>query len=152
MGAHAKNKGANGEREVIGLLQPIIDSVFGLDLEADEVNGLGRFELGVPELRRNLEQVRSGGHDVEGIPWLAIEVKRQEQLGINNWWEQTIRQAGEKALPVLIFKQNRKKWRVMMYGSIEGLLKARVEISLEDFKEWFRLAMIEEKNRRDSHG
>lgn len=64
---------------------------------------------------RNLDQTRDGGHDLNGIPGLSIEVKRQEKLQINTWWKQTIRQADKVVgTPVLAYRQNRKPWRFIV--------------------------------------
>ncbi len=91
-----RTKGASAEREVIQLLAPVIEP-FGI------------------ELKRNLEQTRSGGCDLVGIPGMAIEVKRQENLAINSWWSQTVRQALQrKEMPVLIFRQSRQRWKVCL--------------------------------------
>lgn len=94
MGSSQRNKGANGERELAKLLY-------------------GR--LGV-ELKRNLEQSRIGGYDLVGLPF-AIEVKRHEELRVNEWWAQASHQAidarnatGDYTIPVLAWRQSRKPW------------------------------------------
>jgi len=129
VGRGSKNKGANAEREVAALLQPIIDRVY---------NDAG---LVPPKMERNLEQTRGGGYDLIGIDWLALEVKRQEQLSINSWWGQTLRQARSNQMPVLIYRQNRKKWRVMMFGGLKvqngKWLKVTVDITIEEFQKFF---------------
>lgn len=89
MGSSQRNKGANGERELAKLLYD---------------------RLGI-ELKRNLEQSRNGGYDLEGLPDFAIEVKRHEKLEVNKWWEQTVSQAERSnRIPVLAYRQNRKPW------------------------------------------
>jgi hypothetical protein len=100
-----RNKGHDGEREVVKLLKPIVETI-----------------LGEGKLRRNLMQTREGGHDICGLDHLAIEVKRCETLEIEKWWKQTLRQAEQAGglIPVLMFRQNRGKWRVMMFGRIGG--------------------------------
>lgn len=115
-----RNKGHDGEREVINLLKPMIDEIVGEGV-----------------LRRNLNQSRQGGHDVAGLDFLAIEVKRCETLEIEKWWQQTLRQAEQAggAIPVLIYRQNRKAWHVVMLGWV-GMKMMRVTIGWEDFKEW----------------
>ena len=115
-----RQKGHDGEREIVKLLQPIVELV-----------------LGEKRLVRNLQQTRQGGHDICGLEHLAIEVKRCETLEIEKWWKQTLRQsamAGD-AIPVLMFRQNRGKWRVMMYGWI-GTMTCRVEIDMLTFGLW----------------
>ena len=126
-------KGANGEREIVNLLEPIVRRVYA---------SMGR-EL--PEkniLQRNQNQSAVGGSDLSNTFGLAIEVKRQEQLAIPAWWKQCTDAAernGER--PVLIYRQNNKRWNVVMnmyaglpYGS-QFIFPA--QISMEDFQVWF---------------
>lgn len=113
----ARMKGQDGEREVIKLLEPIVRN------------------CGQGMLFRNLNQTREGGHDIVGLDWLAIEVKRQETLDIESWWAQTLRQAGNDKVPVLVYRQNRKAWQVCMWGKV-GEITCRVQISFDIFKVW----------------
>lgn len=130
-GSFARNKGQRGEREVRDLIQPIVDKVCA--------------ELGLDamEIKRNLNQSREGGHDLIGLSWIAIEVKRQEVLQLDKWWIQAEEQAmriSSSAIPVLIYKQNRQKWRVRMIGWLHGGdcgCKGLVDIGLPDFLAWF---------------
>ena len=102
---NARNKGASGERELAMLLM-----------------GWG-LEIGVKlDLERNLEQWRSGGHDLIGVPGLAIEVKRVEVLAVASWWQQAVRQAERvKAVPMLAYRGNRKPWRFMVRAPVSFL-------------------------------
>lgn len=93
---NARAKGQRGEREAIAVLQPIVDVVYG---------------PGVLVLERNLTQTRGGGYDIVGLPWLALEVKRQESGSSSQWWRQTIRQAKPGQVPVLMWRGNRQPWR-----------------------------------------
>lgn len=72
--------------------------------------------LGPVELSRNLEQTRSGGHDINGLDHFAIEVKRYSKAGdadLQKWWAQSVRQAIEvNKHPVLAYKLNHREWRV----------------------------------------
>jgi len=115
-----RQKGHDGERDVVKLLSPIVEMV-----------------LGEGKLRRNLMQSREGGHDICGLDHLAIEVKRCETLEVEKWWRQTLRQAEDAggAIPVLMFRQNRGKWRVMMFGHV-GVMVCRVEIDMTTFALW----------------
>lgn len=135
-GKMAKNKGANAEREVAKILQPIIDEVYeSVGLES-------------PTMKRNLEQTRGGGYDLVGIDWMALEIKRQENLSIESWWKQTIKQTLPGQVPVLMYRQNNKKWRVVMLGAIRSsktsAVSMRVEISLNDFLRWFTTRAMNE--------
>lgn len=124
----SKNKGANGEREVAKLIQPIVDKVYA------------KRGLESPTIQRNLTQTRGGGFDLDGLDWLAIEVKRQEQLQVNKWWDQTVRQAGKSRVPILIYRQNRMRWSVYMRVRLktgDGLgYLTRGEVTLEAFLFW----------------
>ena len=99
------------------------------------------------EIARILEQTREGGFDNSGIPELAVEVKRREQLSIRTWWTQTVDQAKpQNLIPVLVYRQSRKPWMwILPYGTtgtnvIEiGRGKKIVvveELTTEEFKLW----------------
>jgi hypothetical protein len=112
----ARNKGQRGEREVLGMLQPIVD-------EECERAGVGRVEL-----KRNLFQTLEGGCDIAGLDWMSLEVKRVENAsGIGSWWAQTLRQAGtgkdgrSERVPVLLHRQNNQPWKCRMRVPIGGL-------------------------------
>lgn len=90
---NSRNKGAVVEREFAAL--------------AYEITG--------QKLRRALEQCRSGGHDLDGLPGWAIEVKaRAERPGpaeLEAMFKQTLEQAKRVgAYPVLAIKVNRRGW------------------------------------------
>lgn len=130
-----RQKGHDGEREIVRLLQPVVELV-----------------LGEKRLGRNLQQTRQGGHDICGLEHLAIEVKRCETLEIEKWWKQTLRQAEMVggAIPVLIFRQNRGKWRVMMFGYV-GHLICRVEIDMTTFGLWLGEDLANRVRRGEIH-
>ena len=118
-GRMARNKGARGEREAIALLAGWLTEVV-----PDRC----------PELKRNLMQSREGGHDLVGLDWLAVEVKRHETLSVGSWWKQTVAQADRLgAVPFLMYRQNRTPWRfrirlpVVYGGQATGLLAADVD-------------------------
>ena len=72
-------------------------------------------EHGYTEARRG--QQFSGLHgdaDVVGIPGIHIECKAVERLNIHDAIEQSIRDAREGEIPVVIHKKNRKPWLVTM--------------------------------------
>ena len=128
MAVNGRNKGKNGEREAIALLQPIVDSVYG---------------DGVIELARNLTQTRGGGCDIEGLDWLALEVKRRESAFSLSWWQQTVHQAGPGQTPILMWRRNHQPWRfrvrtpVVTGGWQSGLLD--VDMEREPFENYFVL-------------
>lgn len=107
-GTSSRNKGQRGEREIIDLIY---------------------FCTGIL-MQRNLDQVRNGGHDLNGIVGLSIEVKRQERLQINTWWKQTLRQAKEiNSIPILAYRQNNRPWKFIVSTQ-------KLEFSKLDFVGW----------------
>lgn len=142
MGVNPRTKGAEGERQVYKMLNDIIVEVMtGLAYPADEV------EKAKTMVQRNQNQTAVGGCDLTNTFGMAIEVKRQEVLAIPEWWRQTVKSAERNnELPVLMFKQNRKAWRIRTYGflhtpavsggwsSVQGV----VEIDEYTFKTWFK--------------
>ena len=87
----ARAKGARREREALALLQELI----------------GR------ELSRNLAQAREGGADCIDLPGWAIEVKGSERF-LSRWFDQAKMQAKPDELPAVMWKQNRRPWRVFV--------------------------------------
>ena len=134
---HARNKGANGEREVVKLLNGIIERV----LSSQEWD-IGIIETARKCIQRNQNQSAVGGSDLCGVFGLAFEVKRCEQLHIEMWWRQTTEQAERNnETPVLIYRQSHQPWRVITYGHAllpgNRVTKVRMEIEEKDFVVWF---------------
>lgn len=98
MPVNGRAKGAGGERDFINAMRDLCG-----ELISDEV-------------KRNLEQVRNGGHDIVGMGNWAVEVKRYKSAGdadIRKWWEQAVKQANDVSkLPVLAYRLDRREWRV----------------------------------------
>lgn len=92
MGAMSRNKGSRAEREVATL----INQYLGVDVT------------------RNLEQTRSGGHDLVGFDPFALEIKRCERITIPAWWRQACEQIGPDQVPVLAYRQSRKPWAFVL--------------------------------------
>mgnify|MGYP000553528727 CR=1 FL=1 len=92
MGAAQRRKGASAERELANLL-------------ADRLG---------ESVVRNLEQTRSGGHDLIGVDPFAIEVKRCETLSIPAWWRQACAQCDAGQVPVLAYRQSRRPWAIVL--------------------------------------
>lgn len=88
---NSRTKGKAGEREVVNMLK---DAGF--------------------DACRNLQQTRDGGFDIDGLKKVAIEVKRSKVPLINKWWTQAVKQAGDDKLPVLAYRLDRQKWKVMV--------------------------------------
>lgn len=143
-GSTSRNKGANAEREVITILQPIINKCY------ERFDG----SLGdAPLLQRNALQSHTGGFDVVGLDWLALEVKRQETLNLTAWWRQTVKQSGKNRLPVLIYRQSRRPWRVQMPMHVaigQGKFTCCADISIENFLDYFEQRLMSELNDKMS--
>lgn len=107
MSASQRRKGAQAERELCSVLQD---------------------HLGV-RMVRNLEQSRSGGHDLQPDPAhggpvaaqlarFAIESKRYARSTpglIAGWWQQACEQAERAGLvPLLAYRVDRAEWRVVL--------------------------------------
>ena len=87
MPINIRNKGANGEREVVNLLTAEIEN---LHKEMYECSGI---LVKCPELIRNTHQSAIGGEDIAGLPFYSVEVKRCEKVELGKWWLQTTRQS-----------------------------------------------------------
>lgn len=137
MALNVKNKGRKGEQDVAKIINDIYEDLyieFGVNID-----------LSRPTCQRNQNQTAVGGCDLIGTCGYAIEVKRQETLNINTWWDQCVKSADIlKKIPVLIYRQSRKQWRVVlitcnhkMFDSEEKFY-VRSDISLDDFKKIFK--------------
>lgn len=128
-GLMSRNKGKRAEREVIDMLQPLINMVYG------------EYGLDPEKLKRNTMQSDGGGFDIHGLEWIALEVKHQEVFHLEKWWEQTKSQAGIRQVPVLVYRRNRVPWRVRMRAELEigAVWKQWVvaDISIEEFLLYF---------------
>lgn len=140
-GIDIRAKGAQGEREVIQMLTPIIMRVMKeMEFPQDQVNAALKM------VQRNQNQSAVGGNDLSNTFGMSIEVKRQETLSVNTWWQQCEAAAKRNnELPVLIYRQNRKAWRIRTYGFLHvpadtkgwTSVRALVEFDEKTFKEWF---------------
>lgn len=139
---HVVNKGKAGEREAIKFLLPLVDKALELEQRAPHE----RTDF-LAAIQRNQNQSAVGGKDLVGLFGLSFEVKRQEVLSIGRWWEQCCAGAqrnGED--PVLMFRQNRRPWRFVLYGAFpvdaqNGRLSSAMivpaELSADAFSNWF---------------
>lgn len=140
-GRMSQNKGKQGEREVAMLLRAILKKACldnGYEEEAAERKANG--------VRRNSLQSANGGFDLVGVPGMAVEVKRQETLKVEEWWRQCVEQCkeenereGTNLIPVLLFRQNGKQWRCLTWVWLpvdKKVVKVRGEIGMEEFKGW----------------
>lgn len=133
-GTMSRNKGKRGEREIIDLLQPVVNEV------------RAHFELEELILKRNTLQADRGGSDIAGLPWLAAEVKLHAKLQVALWWKQTCDQRSMGQIPVLFYRMDRQRtWTVRMMGSVfmgpRELVDA-MDFSMEHFLRWFRVVLV----------
>lgn len=92
MGKMSRDKGAKGEREVAKLFR-----YYGI------------------EARRGC-QFHGGPNspDVMGVPGLHIEVKRTEKLALYEALAQSMHDAGDDEVPVVVHRRNDHKWVVIL--------------------------------------
>lgn len=138
MSINIRQKGATAEQDIALELNAIICGV--------------HMELGIPVpakpiVQRNQMQSAVGGKDLVGTFGLAIEVKRQESLSIGSWWAQCTTSAKDLGeVPVLLFRQNKQKWRCIMQVQIPitdgSYVQSKAEISFEDFKLVFKRLVL----------
>lgn len=126
---NGKAKGASGERQAADKLKAWAAEI-GIEVDPS----------------RNLEQVRGGGYDLNGIPGLGVEVKRQEALNLTGWWKQATRQAdADGSIPVLMWRQNRRPWafRVRLWAAIYSpgghgtIVPVDADLDEANFKRWY---------------
>lgn len=133
-----RQKGANGEREIYNALNPIVQEVLReLGRSEDEVLAAANC------IQRNQNQSAVGGNDLSHTFGMSIEVKRQEALSINTWWKQCEEAAKRNdELPVLLYRQNGKKWKcvTMVYVELphQKFVFIRAEFGWDEFLLWFR--------------
>lgn len=134
---NVRAKGQRGEREVVKLLQAVVDVV------------RRRKSLPPIVLQRNTLQAHLGGEDLMGLDGFAVEVKFQENENVPAWWRQAISQAvkrsqvtGQPHVPILFWRASRSKWSVRFraYVNTPGdrdQIEMDLETSVEEFIEWF---------------
>lgn len=152
MAINVRTKGQTGEREICDFFNDIYKEVYEylqMPLPAK------------PIAQRNQNQSAVGGCDITNTCFFAVEVKRQEALSINTWWKQCLVSAVEaNKFPVLIYRQNKQKWKVVLFMNPIMLFAdekrhhsddpPRCEISLEDFRVIFKSHAIEYIKRNGS--
>ena len=56
----------------------------------------------------------NGDADVVGLPDIHLEIKRVEKLNIDEALAQSIRDAREAEIPVVMHRKNRTEWKITM--------------------------------------
>ena len=99
MGKASREKGKRGELEVAHIMQS-----YGYDAKR------GQQYCGM-----------QGDADVVGVPGLHLEIKRVKTLRLDDAMEQSIRDAREGEIPVVIHRKDKQPWRVTL--SLEDFMK-----------------------------
>lgn len=114
----AVNKGKRGERELSIYLGRVVGDIIVADPHGN-------------------------GADIQAIPGLAIEVKRQETLNLSLWWGQALKQGEElDRVPVLAWRTNRKSWSFGLPGYLltaVGSDRDMIILGESSFNHWLRL-------------
>jgi len=128
-----RNKGQRGEREAASMIE-------AWALPVTTAAGCNPVVM-----ERNLVQTREGGYDLLGLDWLALEVKRHENLQVSTWWKQTTKQAKPGQTPFLMCRQNRTPWRFRIkivathqYCGLAGVSTLVVDLAPTDAQVWFQ--------------
>lgn len=56
----------------------------------------------------------NGDPDVVGLPGIHLEIKRVEKLNIDDALNQSIRDARENEIPIVMHRKNRTEWKVTL--------------------------------------
>ena len=91
---NSRNKGAAFERYIVNKINAYFES-----------NNINK------RVKRNLDQYQEKGQADIYLDNFAIECKRYKagsSMPRNNWWTQTLESAGDKYIPILIWKYDRK--------------------------------------------
>ena len=89
------------------------------------------------EAERNLEQVRSGGADIN-THGVCFEIKRVENLDIQAAWTQVVvasRTYG--SVPILAYRKNNQPWAFCISATNIGLKRGSIMLNEFTFKLWF---------------
>lgn len=87
-----RERGKRGEREVAQMIR----------------------DYGYPARRGAQYCGKTGQADVEGLPGVHIEVKRVERLNIENAMKQSVSDAREGEVPIVVHRKDRSEWLVTM--------------------------------------
>lgn len=104
MPINSKNKGAEGERELAHILR----------------------QHGYWARRGQQYSGANGDADVVGLPKLHIECKRVERLNLYDAMAQSIHDAREGEIPVVMHRKNHCKWLITLH----------LDDFMEIYKEW----------------
>ncbi|MCP4651505.1 MAG: hypothetical protein GY853_15685 [PVC group bacterium] len=128
MTINARSKGSRGEREFAQWIKDLL-----------ALNYLPK---------RNLEQVRSGGADILGVGDFVFEVKRVEKLHLKKWWRQVKASVTSvNDIPVVVYRQNRKDWRILISAEFVGLQYGFVCLENLESERWLKMKYQEYRGK-----
>ena len=135
---NSRNKGAAFERHICNFLNDLL-----------EKKGLER------SVKRNLDQYQTKGLADLYFENFAIECKRykerKDNWPITKWWEQTVAAAGDKYIPILIYKYDRQEIKtVIPLSYLHQDLKEVMDpsrICITNFKHFLQIAEAKIENR-----
>lgn len=108
----------------------------------------------VLQLERNLEQTRYGGADINGVPGMEVEVKREQQHNIRTWWGQVTKAAKRTGKrPLLCHRKDRCQWGfrtwayVVEYDSNGAgvLVPLVVDLDIAQAETWFKACVQQQE-------
>lgn len=98
---NSRTKGAVGERQLAQLLR----------------------EQGWTDARRGVQYSGlKGDADVVGVQGIHIECKRCQQVSDEKWLQQSERDARLGEIPVVIYRRNNEKWKVLIRQELANLI------------------------------
>ena len=122
MRLHAQKKGKAGEVELCAWLDE--------NLRLPELRAFGK------KTERQYNQADGHSTDII-IEDFIIEVKRREILDLQSWWHQVMvakkNHPDENLIPVVAFRQNRKRWEFLLPANLIGLDKGFIRLTERTF-------------------
>lgn len=141
---NSREKGKRGEREAAHLFRA----------------------AGYPAERGVQHDGMTGHADIEGVPYLWCEIKKNEHLDVEKAMQQAERDSnarrmrtGEDLLPVVIHKKSRQPWHCTMrtidFLSLCGSMPFSVIVPTEglvtmEWEDWIQIYMAYEAERREA--
>ncbi len=95
-GKPSRDKGSRGELEVCRLIRDAL----GVDVNRTPNSG----GLWIPG-------------DIQGLPDVHVEVKRQERWNLRDWMRQSEQDCPETKVPTVWFRSNREPWYVALWAT-----------------------------------